>query len=153
MFPTIVNRVPEHTPDYMDAMIREQTRESVAIHATLGPRATELRLEELDREWDIERLLEVNAAAIALIGLGLGALVDRRFLFLPVAVAGFLLQHAIQGWCPPVSLFRSLGVRTAGEIDEEKYALKALRGDFEGVPTGRFRNPDPTEHELYDVHR
>ena len=130
MFPTTVDRVPDHTPDRVNAMIREQIRESVAIHANLGPRAIQLRLEELDREWDIERLLETNAATIALIGLGLGTLVDRRFLLLPAAVAGFLLQHAVQGWCPPVPLFRSLGVRTAGEIDEERYALKALRGDF-----------------------
>ena len=55
MFPATVDRVSDHTPDRVNEMIREQTRESVAIHATLGPRATELRLEELDREWDIER--------------------------------------------------------------------------------------------------
>ena len=45
-------------------------------------------------------------------------------------VGGFLLQHAVQGWCPPVPVFRRLGVRTQTEIDEERYALKALRGDF-----------------------
>jgi hypothetical protein len=49
-------------------------------------------------------------------------------------VASFLLQHAVQGWCPPVSIFRRLGVRTMREMDEERYALKALRGDFAGVP-------------------
>jgi hypothetical protein len=43
---------------------------------------------------------------------------------------GFLLQHAVQGWCPPLPLLRRLGVRTADEINEERYALKALRGDF-----------------------
>jgi hypothetical protein len=48
-------------------------------------------------------------------------------------VAGFLLQHAVQGWCPPVPLFRRLGFRTAAEIDYERYALKALRGDFRNV--------------------
>jgi hypothetical protein len=45
----------------------------------------------------------------------------------------FLLQHALQGWCPPVPFFRSRGVRTAREIDQERYALKALRGDFAKV--------------------
>jgi hypothetical protein len=30
-------------------------------------------------------------------------------------------------------VFRRLGVRTATEIEEERYALKALRGDFRGV--------------------
>jgi hypothetical protein len=84
----------------------------------------------LDREWDIERTLEANAASVALIGLGLGTFLDRRLYVLPALVCGFLLQHAIQGWCPPVPLFRRLGVRTASEIDHERYALKALRGDF-----------------------
>lgn len=45
-------------------------------------------------------------------------------------VGGFLLQHALQGWCPPVPVLRRLGFRTQTEIDEERYALKALRGDF-----------------------
>jgi hypothetical protein len=31
-------------------------------------------------------------------------------------------------------VLRRLGVRTAGEINEERYALKALRGDFRYTP-------------------
>jgi hypothetical protein len=49
-------------------------------------------------------------------------------------VLPFLFQYAVQGWCPPVPLFRRIGVRTRGEIDGEKFALKALRGDFGSVP-------------------
>jgi hypothetical protein len=49
-------------------------------------------------------------------------------------VLPFLFQHAVQGWCPPVPLFRRLGVRTRKEIDAEKYALKAVRGDFDELP-------------------
>jgi hypothetical protein len=48
-------------------------------------------------------------------------------------VLGFFAQHAIQGWCPPLPLFRKLGYRTRKEIDKEKYALKLLRGDFDIV--------------------
>jgi hypothetical protein len=58
---------------------------------------------------------------------------DRRFLAIPLVVQAFFLQHALQGWCPPLPILRRLGVRTAAEIDEERYALKALRGDFEQV--------------------
>jgi hypothetical protein len=32
-----------------------------------------------------------------------------------------------------VPVLRRLGVRTMDEINEERYALKALRGDFESV--------------------
>lgn len=60
---------------------------------------------------------------------------------LPALVAGFLLQHSVQGWCPPISLFRRLGVRTATEIDEERYALRALRGDFRDVSASDGRDP------------
>ena len=54
----------------------------------------------------------------------------RRWLAAPAVVTAFLFQHAIQGWCPPIVLFRRIGIRTRREIDAEKYALKALRGDF-----------------------
>jgi hypothetical protein len=88
------------------------------------------RLRELDGEWDIERAIEANASALALAGVVLGATSDRRWLILPALVTGFLLQHAIQGWCPPVPILRRLGFRTAHEIEEERQALKSLRGDY-----------------------
>lgn len=136
MLPSTVERVPRHTPEGSNEAIRRQTEANVARFAASGLASINRRLAELDREWDIERTLEANAASVSLVGLALGLAMDRRFLALPVAVAGFLLQHALQGWCPPVPLFRHLGVRTAAEIDQERYALKALRGDFRDVGTG-----------------
>lgn len=136
MLPTTTDRVPNQTSDESNEQIESQMRESVAKHAT-GKRKIDRRLRELDREWDIERTLEANAASVALVGLGLGALVNRKFFALPAIVAGFLFQHAIQGWCPPLPIFRKLGFRTQSEIEQERYALKAMRGDFADVsPTG-----------------
>jgi hypothetical protein len=91
------------------------------------------RLRELDREWDVERCLEVMAPTFTLVGLSLGLLKDKRWFVLPAVIQSFFLQHALQGWCPPIPLLRELGIRTQQEIDEEKYALKALRGDFRNV--------------------
>ena len=51
--------------------------------------------------------------------------------------AGFLLQHAVQGWCRPVPIFRRLGIRTASEIDAERYALRMIRGDFGNLPKNK----------------
>jgi hypothetical protein len=133
MLPTTVERVPRQTAEDVNAQIRRQTAENVAQHGSRGDEAIERRLHQLDQEWDIERTLEANAATVALVGLGLGAFVDRRFLALPAVVAGFLLQHSLQGWCPPVPIFRRLGIRTQPEIEQERYALKAIRGDFEQV--------------------
>lgn len=139
MIPATVDRVPLHTPEELNQRIRRQTERNIAHYAAAGPNAIDRRLVELDHEWDIERLLEANAATASLIGLSLGFTVDRKWFFLPVLVGGFLLQHAIQGWCPPVPLFRRLGFRTASEIDEERYALKLLRGDFRNLSSdGRY---------------
>src|SRR5690606_22996169 len=95
------------------------------------PEQIAARLAELDREWDIERTLEANASTLAFTGTMLAATVDRRWLALPAIVTGFLFQHAMQGWCPPLAILRRLGFRTAEEINQERYALKALRGDFD----------------------
>lgn len=129
MIPSTVERVPQHTAEHVNQDIRRQTEENVARHAA-NAGAIDRRLAELDQEWDIERTLEANAATLAAVGAGLALLVDRRFALLPLVVGGFLLQHAVQGWCPPIPVFRRLGFRTQPEIDEERYALKALRGDF-----------------------
>lgn len=136
MTPSTTARVPAHTAGHVNEDIRRRTEENVARVAAAGPAAIDRRLAELDREWDIERTLEANAATAVLVGVTLGAAVDKRFFYFPAVVAGFLLQHAIQGWCPPLPLFRRAGVRTQSEIDSERYALKALRGDFEGVRAG-----------------
>ena len=130
MFPSTTTRVARNTAEHINEQIRYETEVRVARIAAAGFAAIELRLAELDREWDIERTLEANAASVALLGLGLGTFVNRRWYLLPAFVAGFLLQHALQGWCPPVPVFRRLGVRTQSEIDYERYALKVLRGDF-----------------------
>jgi hypothetical protein len=133
MLPNTVERVPNQTDQAVNERIRRTTEQNIAKLKHAGPSAIARRLRELDAEWDIERLLEANAASACLIGLGLGATVDRRWFALPAVVATFLLQHAVQGWCPPLPVFRRLGVRTASEIDYERYALKALRGDFSAV--------------------
>jgi len=88
----------------------------------------------LDQEWDIERILEANASGIILFGLLMTITVSWYWLILPIAVASMLFLHALQGWCPPVPLFRRFGVRTETEINQERFALKVLRKDFEGLP-------------------
>ena len=133
VLPATVERVPRNTAESVNADLERQTADNVRRWAAGGPGAIDCRLEELDREWDIERAIEANASAIALVGLLLGATMSRRWFALPAVVAGFLLQHALQGWCPPVPVLRRLGMRTAPEIARERFALKAVRGDFAGV--------------------
>lgn len=125
------DRVRANTSDDVNRELDRELDARVRHYAQRRPEEVSRRIRELDREWDMERLLETNASALAFTGLLLGATVDKRWLIVPGVVLPFLFQHAVQGWCPPVPLFRRLGVRTRKEIDREKYALKALRGDFE----------------------
>jgi len=127
--PATTQRVTLHSAQWKTRRIEKEMEQRLWYYLD-HPGEIAGRLKELDHEWDMERLLETNATTIALVGLGLGTVVNRRFYLLPALVMGFLLQHALQGWCPPVPLFRRLRVRTQSEIELERYALKALRGDF-----------------------
>jgi len=120
-----INTPPNKTKRVDRKAIKSLNKYSFSSHEEIDK-----RLKELEEEWDIERLLGFNAAIISLTGLMLGVR-DRRWLVLPAIVSGFLAQQAVQGWCPPVPFLRAIGFRTRQEIDQEKYALKALRGDFE----------------------
>ncbi len=127
--------VSPHSPSAdttIDHRIRRRIEESIHYYA-MHPEEIDARLAELDREWDLERVLEANAAGVALVGMLLGLTRHRGFLALPLVAAGFLLQHALQGSCAPVRLLRRRGVRTAVEIASERAALKSLRGDFAAV--------------------
>jgi hypothetical protein len=138
--PATRHRVPAHTSDAVNERIHQETERRLQFFED-HPEGIPQRLSELDEEWDIERAIEANAAALAFTGVVLGATQDRRWLVLPAAVTAFLFQHAVQGWCPPVPILRRLGFRTAYEIEEERRALQALRGDFDNLPreSGRGR--------------
>lgn len=153
MIPTTAERVPRHTAEHINERIRRQTDERVARCAASGREAIDRRLADLDHEWDIERMLEANAASVSLIGLTLGATVHRKWFIFPAVVAGFLLQHAVQGWCPPVPLLRRLGFRTQSEIDDERYALKLLRGDFRNLSSSDGKDLGNVNRALKAVRR
>jgi hypothetical protein len=135
-----IDRVQAHTAGRVNRRIEDEARQRVLHAARESESRLSQRMTELDREWDIERLLEANASSLALSGVLLGLFVNRRFLAIPIVVLSFLFLHATQGWCPPIPILRRLGFRTRKEIDREKYALKALRGDFAEVPEMRKRH-------------
>jgi hypothetical protein len=126
---TRVDRVRSHTSDPVQDELDQRLRDHVASYQSADDRELRTRLDELDREWDVERVLIVNASTLAGLGV-LGGFVNRRVLVFPLFVLSFLLQHGLQGWCPPLAVFRRRGVRTRREIDLERYALKIVRGDL-----------------------
>jgi len=137
--PNTETRVTEHTSERINQRLRLELEARIFYFAR-NPDKIDDRLAELDREWDIERVLETNAAGVSLFGI-LMASRNRSWLILPFTVAAFLMQHALQGWCPPVELFRRIGIRTTEEINLERVALKALRGDFDQVDMSIIEDP------------
>lgn len=130
--------------DLMDAKIEETIR----FYATQSPEAISRRLEELDRERDLDQTM-----ALAASGVGLGTLLfsfigGRKWLLLTATVLGFWLKHSMDGTSPAVPLLRKRGVRTRSEIDREKYALKILRGDFEQMPKRDELQANPAQEVL-----
>lgn len=128
MQPETSSRVRRNTPAHINEKIQAKLRSDIRDLAQAGPQAIEQRLKALDKEWDIERTLEANAATLSLLGLFLGKTVSPKFYWLSIGVGGFLLQHAVQGWCPPLPLLRRMGIRTMEEIDAERCALNLIRG-------------------------
>lgn len=123
------DRVRRHTAEPALNTIDERTRASILEHGNT-PWSISERLAKLEWEWDVERVLEANASVLSLSGSALGMLASRRWFLLPIVVFSFLIQHASSGWCPPLPVLRRFRVRTQSEIDRERYALKAIRGDF-----------------------
>lgn len=150
MLPDTETRVSDNTAPDVNQRIDRQIEANVH-HYARRREEIERRLDELDREWDIERSLEFNAGVIGLSSLFLGTLFGRRWHLLTAAVCGFLIQHATQGWCPPVPLMRRLGVRTTREINRERFALKTLRGDFDEAVTGPEQHPEQRARQALDA--
>jgi hypothetical protein len=129
MLTETADRVAAHTDIDIDRRIEMETDERVRWYAK-NPGEIGRRIEELDREWDIERMLQANAGAAGVIGVLMGLMRSRVWYLLSAAAGGVLIQHATEGWSPPLILLRRLGLRTAREIEHERLALKIIRGDF-----------------------
>ena len=125
-------RVPLNTPADVNERIRMDTEKRIAFYGA-HPELIDQRLAELDREWDVERLIETEAPSMTLTGLVMGLAFSRKWLIIPLFAQSMVFLHAVQGWYPLLPLFRRMGFRTEREIAIERYALKAIRGDFRDV--------------------
>lgn len=120
------DRVREVTSEKINERIDGRIQDNIEFFASQDKTRIETRINELEKEWDIERILELNASLFALSGIILAATVSKKWLLFPAVITAFLAQHAIQGWCPPIPLLRRLGVRTQKEIETERHALLEL---------------------------
>ena len=115
----LFDRVRNATDQEINTRIDDVTNSNIQFYSNRPVWEIKQRITVLEQEWDIERVLEVNASTLALTGLILGVSVNKKWLALPAVVLTFLLQHGLQGWCPPLPILRRMGVRTRDEIDRE----------------------------------
>jgi hypothetical protein len=148
---TEIDRVRKHTSADTLMEIERQIEESIRFHSTQPVSVITSRIRKLESEWSIERWLETNASTLAFTGVALGLTISRKWFALPLIVTGFLFQHAVQGWCPPLPVLRRLGVRTRSELDREKYALKMIRGDFKDIKAEPMEEPTQVRRILEAV--
>lgn len=125
-------RVRSSTSPAQNEKIDREIKTNLVRYKDLDSGSIQESLKELNKKWDIERTLMFNAAALSLTGAMLAIFVNRKWAIMPAVVTSFLIQHTLQGWCPPLPL-RMMGIKSREEVDREKHALKALRGDFKHV--------------------
>jgi hypothetical protein len=134
---TSTDAVRSHAPEEVNKRIDERVERCVRHMAQQDRAEISRYLKKLEREWDLNRAVTVVGSLIAVAGLWLGRRDGGGWRILSGAAAGLLLQHGLFGFGPLAEMVRALGgVRTRREIDMEKFALKALRGDFERIPKG-----------------
>lgn len=109
--------------------------------AEQGPEAVSRRLDELNREWTIGRWVKVVCGLMLVVGMVVTVLAQQEMWPLVVGVGLFvvagatLMQYAFfkrswLGWA-----FAAFGARSGSVIEDERIALRVLRGDFRFLPT------------------
>ena len=108
----------------------------LACLADAGPEAIAERLGELDWEWTAGRMAKVTAAVVILAGTALAAATGSWWWMLFTAFGGLvLLQYAFGKSSWLAKMYREMGYRCGSEVEQEKFALRTLRGDFRHLPT------------------
>jgi hypothetical protein len=120
------------SPESANQHIDRATHEAIARTVAGGRQAIERRLVELQREWNVDRVLVLNFSVLVFAQL-LAARRDRRWLWGPLIQTPFLIMHTTMGWCPPVLWFRPLGFRTRFEIQGEREVLLKHLGELPGA--------------------
>jgi hypothetical protein len=128
-----LDRVRCSSSDQDNLQIEKSIQDTLNTYRGKSQQEITQRIIKIEKEWSIERWLELNASTLAFIGVILGVFIHLYWLFLPTIVLPFLALHAIQGWCPPLPIMRKLKIRTRREIDWEKFSLKFIRGDFQDI--------------------
>ncbi len=110
-------------------------QDRLAACAAEGHGAIDARLEQLEAEWTAGRMVKATLGVVILAGFTLATLHDPYWLILPGIAGVLLLQYVFFRGGVLAQLFGCMGYRGGKEIDDERFALRTLRGDFRNLPT------------------
>jgi hypothetical protein len=126
------DRVRDHSSVVVNRRIDCATEGRLQEYAMAGREQLGRRLAELDREWDVDRAIIATFSVLGglTLSLGMRRAGPRRkgngWMYLFATQLGFLMMHALVGWCPPTAVLRRLGFRTSKEIQAEREILQEL---------------------------
>lgn len=130
---TAKSQEKENKAQEKDQPKKDKSFEQIKEFAHKGKAKISKRLQEIENEWDIERIIHLHLSGVTITGALLGFFVDKRWFALPAVAAAVLVLHSMKGFAPQIPLLRKLGFRTRDEINREKYSLRAMRGDFKNT--------------------
>lgn len=116
------DRIRKHTLQRANRKIDLKAERKISQVTRGGDAAIRQRLLQLNREWDIDRVLMLNFSVLVFAQL-LAARKNKKWLWGPLIQTPLLFLHATFGWCPPMLWFRPMGFRTRFEIQQEREAL------------------------------
>lgn len=145
---TTRDAVRNHSPARFNQRIDQAMMKRVWNYAHKSHDEISARIQELDREWDLERMLETGAGTLALSSVLLSRIKGRLWLLVSASTLALLLQHSLTRTSPLSDALRAFGVRTRREIDAEKNAMRMLRGDFDN-----FKSVSEESHRAIEALR
>lgn len=133
LFSPTAKRIKLNTNPKINERIEKDIAQNIENYKGLSDEIITFRINELDREWDTEKTLELNFASVVLLSGLLGFTVSKKWFTLAGVASLFMIGHALQGWCPPLPIMRRFGIRSSDEICDEKSKLRYLRGDYNKI--------------------
>ena len=113
-----------------------ETWDNIRFYGFQGEEGLTERIRALEGEWDAEKFAMVSLSGLGLLGLLMGLFGSRLWRVLTWVSLPLLLLAGLEKWRPSKGIISTLGLRSRKENLSEKYALKALRGDFQKVESG-----------------
>ena len=124
-------RIHAQTTPVMKERFRQRLVANIQRFVGADYKEIDQRIEELDREWSVERAVEVEAPAMIGIGAALGLLHNKKWFLLSGFAASMVVLHNTRGAYPLLPVLQRLGLRPQKDIEDERNALRVLRRDHE----------------------